>query len=279
MSVAIGKGSTMAARSTATLLEATDLAMTYGIGSRQPVEAIRSLTFEIKTGEFCCIIGPSGCGKTTLLKLLSGLLRPTNGVARLHGQVIQSPPAALALVFQDYSRSLLPWMTVGKNVKLPLVDKLSAKEQDSRATQALAAVGLDHVADLYPWQLSGGMQQRAAIARALAYQPEILLMDEPFASVDAQTRGDLEDLILRVWSEFGLTVAFVTHDIDEAAYLGDRVIVLGPSPTQVKDVIGVDLPRPRDQILTKQLPQFAQLRTQLYRMVKRAPNANVLPRE
>jgi NitT/TauT family transport system ATP-binding protein len=269
----------MAARSSATLLEAKDLAMTYGIGSRQPVEAIRSLTFEIKTGEFCCIIGPSGCGKTTLLKLLSGLLRPTNGVARLHGQAIQTPPAALALVFQDYSRSLLPWMSVVKNVKLPLVDKLSAKEQDSRATQALAAVGLDHVADLYPWQLSGGMQQRAAIARALAYQPEILLMDEPFASVDAQTRGDLEDLILRVWSEFGLTVAFVTHDIDEAVYLGDRVIVLGPSPTQVKEVINVDLPRPRDQILTKELPQFAQLRTHLYRKVKRAPNGNLVAQD
>jgi NitT/TauT family transport system ATP-binding protein len=262
----------MSATRSTVLLDAKDLAMTYGIGSRQSVEAIRSLTFEIKTGEFCCIIGPSGCGKTTLLKLLSGLLTPTKGIARLHGQAIETPPAAMALVFQDYSRSLLPWMSVVKNVKLPLVDKVSGKEQDARARQALAAVGLDHVADLYPWQLSGGMQQRTAIARALAYQPEILLMDEPFASVDAQTRGDLEDLILRVWGEFGLTVAFVTHDIDESVYLADRVIVLGPSPTQVKEVIDIDLPRPRDQILTKELPEFAQLRTQLYRLVKRSPD-------
>ena len=142
-------------------------------------------------------------------------------------------------------------------------------EVDRLVEEALEAVGLTRFIDHYPWQLSGGMQQRVAIARALAYQPSVLLMDEPFASVDAQTRGDLEDLVLRVREEFGITILFVTHDIDESVYLSDRVVVLTHAPTEVKEIIPVDLPFPRDQIATKELPEFAHLRAHVYRQIKR----------
>ena len=158
-------------------------------------------------------------------------------------------------MFQEYNRSLMPWSTVRNNVLLPLRHKKLSKDERTRLVEeALEAVGLTRFIDHYPWQLSGGMQQRVAIARALAYQPSILLMDEPFASVDAQTRGDLEDLVLRVRDEFGITILFVTHDIDESVYLSDRIVVLTHAPTVVKEVVGVELPSPRDQIATKELP-------------------------
>ena len=180
-------------------LEVRGLSKTYGTGD-QAIRAIDDLTFEVDPGEFLCIVGPSGCGKTTLLKCLSGLLRPTSGAAYLEGELIEKSPDGLALVFQEYSRSLLPWMTVGGNVRLPLLGQRIAQVRAwrSRAADALDAVGLTGFEDKHPWQLSGGMQQRVAIARALAYQPHLLLMDEPFASVDAQTRADLEDLVLDV---------------------------------------------------------------------------------
>src|SRR5512133_694305 len=164
----------------------------------------------------------------------------------------------------------MPWMSVRNNVLLPLRHKhLSKRERNSLVEDALGAVGLIRFMDRYPWQLSGGMQQRVAIARALAYQPSILLMDEPFASVDAQTRGELEDLVLQVREEYGITILFVTHDIDESVYLADRVVVLTHSPTEVKEIVDVDLGRPRDQITTKELPEFVQLRGHIYRLSKR----------
>jgi NitT/TauT family transport system ATP-binding protein len=259
------------------ILEIDGLAKTYA-GSR-PVEAIGHLTFDVREGELCCVVGPSGCGKTTLLKLLSALLEPTAGAARLHGRAIDEPPPSMALVFQDYSRSLLPWMSVLKNVTLTLRRKRLRRAQQHRlAMNALEAVGLAHAAEMYPWQLSGGMQQRVAIARALAYEPEIFLMDEPFASVDAQTREDLEDLLLGVWSEFGGTIVFVTHDIDEAVYLADRVVALTPAPAHVREIVEIDLPRPRDQVATKDSLEFVQLRSQIYRLVRRPEETAVLAR-
>jgi NitT/TauT family transport system ATP-binding protein len=174
----------------------------------------------------------------------------------------------MALVFQEYNRSLFPWMTVRRNVGFPLRGKKRA-DVDRLVEQALLSVGLASAIDRYPWQLSGGMQQRVAIARALAYQPRILLMDEPFASVDAQTRADLEDLVLEVRRQYEITIVFVTHDIDEAVYLSDRVIVLAPSPTRVQEVLDVPLPRPRDQVETKELPEFARLRAHVWRSIKR----------
>jgi NitT/TauT family transport system ATP-binding protein len=183
---------------------------------------------------------------------------------------VTAPPPELALVFQEYSRSLMPWTSVRNNVLLPLRHKkLSRAARAGLVEEALGAVGLTRFIDHYPWQLSGGMQQRVAIARALAYQPSILLMDEPFASVDAQTRGDLEDLVLRVREQFDITILFVTHDIDESVYLSDRVVVLTHAPTEVKEVVPVDLPKPRDQIATKELPEFAHLRAHVYRHIKR----------
>ena len=178
----------------------------------------------------------------------------------------------MALVFQEYSRSLLPWLSVRGNIVLPLRHKKLEKAEMTRLVEeAVDAVGLTKFIDRYPWELSGGMQQRVAIARALAYQPEILLMDEPFASVDAQTRGDLEDLILEVRDRFEMTILFVTHDIDESVYLSDRIVVLSPSPTEVREILDVGLPQPRDQVATKELQEFAHLRAHVYRLIKRTP--------
>src|SRR5829696_275873 len=251
------------------MLEISQLGKTYGEGD-DATHAIGSISFGIEEKEFVCVVGPSGCGKTTLLKCMSGLLAPSAGSVELRGRRVTEPPPEMALVFQEYSRSLLPWMSVRGNVTLPLRHKKLGKTETTRLVEeAVEAVGLTRFIDRYPWELSGGMQQRVAIARALAYQPEILLMDEPFASVDAQTRADLEDLILDVRNKYGVTIVFVTHDIDESVYLGDRIVVLTPSPTEVQEVLDVDLPRPRDQVETKELPEFAHLRAHVYRSIKR----------
>jgi NitT/TauT family transport system ATP-binding protein len=240
-------------------------------------QAIADVGFEVSEREFVCVVGPSGCGKTTLLKIMAGLLAPTAGRVLLDERPVTEPPEEMALVFQEYSRSLMPWMSVRSNVVLPLRHKRLDKAERTRLVEeAVEAVGLTRFIDRYPWQLSGGMQQRVAIARSLAYQPQILLMDEPFASVDAQTRADLEDLILQVRERYDVTIVFVTHDIDESVYLSDRIVVLGPSPTSVREILDVDLPRPRDQVETKELPQFAHLRAHVYRLIKR-DEARVAP--
>jgi len=236
------------------------------------VEAVRDLTFDLGSGELVCIVGPSGCGKTTLLRCIAGLLEPSAGSVSLDGlDVTGRPPKGMAVVFQEYGRSLFAWMTVRDNVELPL--KTSGVPKADRAAMvddALDAVGLPHAAASYPWQLSGGMQQRVAIARAVAYQPEVLLMDEPFAAVDAQTRADLEDLIRSVWKKLGVTILFVTHDIDESIYLGERVLILSNSPTVIQEDLTVDLPDERDQLRTRSLPRFTELRGHVYEQIQRA---------
>lgn len=218
-----------------------------------------------------CIVGPSGAGKTTLLKCIAGLLPPTSGTLELEGKPITGPPRTMAVVFQEYGRSLYPWMSVQANVELPLKTAGMGKaERRQRTAEALDAVGLGDAGDKYPWQLSGGMQQRVAIARAVAYRPQILLMDEPFAAVDAQTRADLEDLVRKIWKELGVTVLFVTHDIDESVYLGQRVIVLSNRPTVVQDDVAIDLPDERDQLTTRSDPRFVELRHHIYGEIQRA---------
>ncbi|ELS58020.1 putative 2-aminoethylphosphonate ABC transport system, ATP-binding component PhnT [Streptomyces viridochromogenes Tue57] len=240
-------------------------------GAGRRVEAVRDLTFAVDAGELVCLVGPSGCGKTTLLKCMGGLLTPTSGEVLLEGRRVSGPPPGMAFVFQEYGRSLFPWMRVGENVELPLRQKdLSKARRRELVRDALESVGLADAAGAYPWQLSGGMQQRVAIARALAYEPRVLLMDEPFAAVDAQTRADLEDLVRGLWRERGITILFVTHDIDEAVYLGERVIVLSASPTVVREQLKVDLPAERDQLHTRVDPRFAELRTHVYEQIQAA---------
>ncbi|WP_336714029.1 ABC transporter ATP-binding protein [Arthrobacter sp. USHLN218] len=235
------------------------------------IEAVRNLTFDLRAGELACLVGPSGSGKTTLLKCIAGLMAPTEGEVLLNGTRVVGPPKKMAVVFQEYGRSLFPWMRVRENVELPLKNQgVPRAERDRLVDDALEAVGLAHVPQSYPWQLSGGMQQRVAIARAVAYQPEVLLMDEPFAAVDAQTRADLEDLIRTVWRKLGVTVLFVTHDIDESVYLGQRVIILSSSPTVIQEDITIDLPDERDQLNTRALPRFTELRHHVYEQIQLA---------
>lgn len=248
------------------MLEVAGLSKSYGMG-KQVTHAIARLDFAVQEDEFVSVVGPSGCGKTTLLKCVAGLLPPSSGQTSLRGRPVDSPPPETAIVFQDYSRSLFGWMTVLRNVTLPIRRQRPAKDRKQRVAEALAAVGLSEFAGHYPWQLSGGMQQRVAIARALAYQPKVLLMDEPFASVDAQTRAGLEDLVLRLRRDFGVTVLLVTHDIDEAVYMGDRVLILTPPPATLQEELIIDLPHPRSQIETKELPEFARLRGHVYRAI------------
>ena len=230
--------------------------------------ALEEITFDVARGEFACVVGPSGAGKTTLLRIMAGLAQPTSGEALFEGAPLRSVPPAIGVVFQDYGRSLYPWLSVARNVELPLrVRGIPKRERAERVAEVLGSVGLADVGRSYPWQLSGGMQQRVAIARALAYRPDLLLMDEPFASVDAQTRFELEDLILRVRQEFGVTVIFVTHDIDEAVYLADRVIAISTSPGVVTEIVDITLARPRDQIATKADSAFARYREHLLSLV------------
>ena len=257
------------------MLEVSHLRKVYN-GNGDGVEAVRDITFDVAAGELVCVVGPSGCGKTTLLRCIAGLLPRTGGEVKIGGVPVTGPPPGMAIVFQEYGRSLFPWMTVWQNVELPLKEKKVPRERrDELVAESLEAVGLAHVPKAYPWQLSGGMQQRVAIARALAYEPQVLLMDEPFAAVDAQTRAELEDLILRIWQRLGMTTLFVTHDIDEAVYLGQRVIVLSSSPTVVLEDLKIDLPAERDQIGTRSLPRFAELRGHVYEQIQRAKGAQI----
>ena len=252
------------------LVEVDGLSHAYdGLGGARR-QALDGVSLRIDRGEFVGIVGPSGSGKTTLLRCIAGLMRPTGGVVRVAGKTVRDVPDELAIVFQDYGRSLFPWLNVRANVEMPLRRlRLTPDERDRRIASSLGEVGLAGAAASFPWELSGGMQQRVAIARAIAYRPQILLMDEPFGSVDAQTRADLQDLALEVWQAHASTVLFVTHDIDESVYLADRVIVLSQPPGRIVGAVAVDLPRPRDQIETRASRRFAELRAEVARLVRR----------
>jgi NitT/TauT family transport system ATP-binding protein len=252
------------------MLTVKGLNKTYDAKGRR-VEAIGDVSFSVADGEFVCVVGPSGCGKTTLLRCIAGLLTPTAGTVLVEGKPVTGPPDGLAVVFQEYGRSLFPWLRVFDNVDLPLRAAGMAKaERTELVAEALESVGLGDAWSAYPWQLSGGMQQRVAIARAIAYQPRVLLMDEPFAAVDAQTRADLEDLIRSVWQRLGVTLVFVTHDIDESVYLGQRVIMLSSSPTTVAEDLAIDLPADRDQLATRSDSRFTELRGRVYAQIQKA---------
>jgi NitT/TauT family transport system ATP-binding protein len=229
--------------------------------------AFRDLTFAVDQGAFVALIGPSGCGKSTLLHIMAGLSAPSAGAVRLAGEPVHEPRPDMMFVFQQYTKSIFPWKTVLENVLLGVKYQSSAprKALMDLCAEHLEMVGLARYPHYYPYQLSGGMQQRVAIARALARRPKILLMDEPFSALDAMMRVELQDLLLKLWHDLGLTILFVTHDLDEALYLGQRVIMLSASPGTIAEDVAVPLAYPRRQIETRSEPTYLELRERLYR--------------
>jgi NitT/TauT family transport system ATP-binding protein len=242
-----------------------EIRKTFGDGTEHDLVAIDSVSLEVAAGEFLAIVGPSGCGKSTLLRIIAGLMPASGGVVEDNGRQVTAPPAGFVYLFQQYSRSLFAWRTVLANVMFPL-------EQRSRADRAtmrdlcrryIAQVGLAGFEDKYPWQLSGGMQQRVAIARALAAEPDVLLLDEPFSAVDALTRMELQTLVLDLCRQNGFTAILVTHDVEEAVFMADRVAVLTQRPTRISEILPIGLPRPRSQIATRETAEFLRLRHHL----------------
>jgi NitT/TauT family transport system ATP-binding protein len=232
-------------------------------------EILRDIDLTVGDGEFVCVVGHSGCGKTTLLRLIAGLFKPTLGSVSFDGNPMTKPRQDIAVVFQDYGKALLPWRTAAGNVALAL-EAINAPKaaRAQRIEELLSVVGLAGHADKYPSQMSGGMQQRLQIARCLAQEPRVLLMDEPFGALDAMTRQELQDEVLALVARTRATVFFVTHDLEEAIYLGDRVIGLLPNPGRIGAVFEVGLPRPRDQLTTRESPQFLHLRRELFDFIK-----------
>jgi NitT/TauT family transport system ATP-binding protein len=232
-----------AVKSRRIVLSIEDLGREYETGNGRVV-ALSGITHSVHTRELTCVIGPSGCGKSTLIRILAGLERPTSGAALVDGARVRGPGADRGMVFQNYT--LFPWLTVKKNVMFGLKMKgVQPVRAEAAAERWLQMVGLTQFADSYPAELSGGMKQRVAIARALANQPRILLMDEPFGALDAQTRASMQAHLLRIWESVDVTIVFITHDLDEAIYLADRIVVLGANPGRILEVIEVPLTRPR----------------------------------
>jgi len=244
--------------------------LSFGVSPPERRLVLTDINLDVREGEFLCIVGPSGSGKTTLLRLLAGLSRPTAGEVRFRGQTVSGPSRERAIVFQDYSKALLPWRNVTANIALSLeAQGTRASEQQPIIAALLAKMGLEHAANQYPAQLSGGMQQRVQIARCLAQNPKILLMDEPFGALDAMTRQSLQDEIMLLSAEQHITVVFITHDLEEAIYLGDRVVVLGDTPARIIETIDVNLPRPRDQLTTREDFRFLAHRHRLFGLLRR----------
>jgi ABC-type nitrate/sulfonate/bicarbonate transport system ATPase subunit len=236
---------------------------------KQTLRVLEDLTFSCRQGEFVSILGPSGTGKTTLLRILAGLLAPGRGsTVRFQGRTITGPQDGVGIVFQNYAASLLQWRTVERNVGLALEGNTSKAERAERVSEALELVGLADRRRDYPWQLSGGMQQRVQIARAAVMRPKVLLMDEPFGALDAMTKAQLQDELLKLAEVTGATVVFVTHDIEEAVYLSDRVLVLAGKPARVAYQSEIDLPRPRNQVSTKESPGYLQARHRVHEALR-----------
>ena len=226
-------------------------------GSRPILE---NISFEVGVGQVIAVVGRSGVGKTTLLRVLGGLLESSCGTVLFDGQPVHGPPSGVVMVFQDYANALLPWRTVARNTALGLEGRVDGDERRRRVAQALRMVDLEDRGSDYPWRLSGGMAQRVQIARALALEPQALLMDEPFGALDAITKASLQDVLLNVLSQTGSTVVFVTHDLDEAIYLSDRVLVLSGSPGVITLEVATEIPRPRDQLTTRESARYLRVR-------------------
>ena len=235
-------------------------------GAQEVHTVLEDVAFGARRGEFVSIVGASGTGKTTLLRILGGLTAPGAGSeVMFEGEPVTSPPEGAVFVFQDYRGSLLPWRTVQSNIELGLErSSLTRLERRKKAKEAVELVGLTGRGGDYPWRLSGGMQQRVQIARALAMEPGVLLMDEPFGALDAMTKATLQDELLQLHRVTGTTILFVTHDIDEAVYLSDRVIVLSGAPAKISADVAIDMPRPRSQVATRESAEYLALRHQVY---------------
>lgn len=238
--------------------------VTVRFGGPNPTLAVSGFQLDIAHNEFVALLGPSGCGKSTLLRVAAGLLGATSGRVVLEGEEVREPLPKSVLVFQDYGRSLLPWRSVWKNVALGIRHSRGGSLRE-RALHYLDMVSLSDAANKFPWQLSGGMQQRVAFARALANEPQVLLMDEPLGSLDAFAREQLQDILLDLWKRLSLTIVFVTHDVDEAAYLATRIVVMTHAPGSVGDQFQSALPSDREQDTTRASAEFRDLRLRVRR--------------
>ena len=244
-------------------LTVSGISKVFALGRGQALTALSGTSLDVRENEFLSVVGPSGCGKSTLLRLIAGLDTPTTGEVAYRGQAVRKPTGRIGLVFQDYS--LLPWRTLLRNIELGLeFQGLPGREVRARALECLELVGLSAFKDAHPFELSGGMRQRAAIARALAVEPDVLLMDEPFGALDAHTRLLMQRELLALWEKRRKTVVFVTHSIDEAVYLSDRIVVMDKEPGRVISVLDVDLPRPR----TRKNPDFGRLTESILELLK-----------
>jgi NitT/TauT family transport system ATP-binding protein len=259
----------------ACLLRALGVGHAFGGQQGTGLVALERIDLQVADGELLAVLGPSGCGKSTFLQTLAGLIVPTSGQVVLSGRRVQGPPPDVVYLFQQYNKSLFPWRTVAGNVAFALRRskrrRLARTERRAGCRHYLQMVGLSGFEDHYPWQLSGGMQQRVAIARALAAEPAVLLMDEPFSAVDALTRMELQALILDIWRKTKLTVVLVTHDVDEAVFLSQRIAVLSHRPATVSKIVETGLPYPREMVETRELPRFLELRHDLLQALLRRP--------
>jgi NitT/TauT family transport system ATP-binding protein len=251
----------------AALLSLAGVTKSYGRPEDGGTLALDGIDLAVAEGEFLALVGPSGCGKSTLLQIAAGLMRPSSGRVTLNGRAVDAPPEGMVYLFQQYTKSLFPWRTVLDNVAFAVEHGMGKRRAREHSRLYLDMVGLGAAAARYPWQLSGGMQQRVAIARALAARPRVLLMDEPFSSVDALTRLELHSLVLELWGRERFTALLVTHDVDEAVFLADRVAVLSGQPSRVVRSIPTGLARPRDAITTREQARFLQLRHELLAML------------
>ena len=258
---------------TTSFLEVQQVSKSFGEkGSEKCV--LSNINLEIKPGEFVCLLGPSGCGKSTLLNTIAGFIKPNLGKIILNNTLVQKPGPERGFVFQK--NSLLPWMTLHQNVGYGLkIQGLSKPDISKKVEHYLELVGLSSHSDAYPHQLSGGMQQRGSIVRALITNPKILLMDEPFGAVDAQTRIVLQEMLLRIWAKFGITIVFVTHDIDEAVLLADRIVIMGVNPGHIKEIIEIPLDRPRSADSTF-LDEFRHLKLKVLTSIREETSKSLL---
>ena len=247
-------------------IQARNVTLSFKPKNREPVTALNNFNLDVARGEFVSIVGPSGCGKSTFLNILLGLIEPDNGQMQLNGTRITGPSQERAMVFQEFG--LLPWRTVTANVELGLeLKRVPAEQRLARANELIKLVGLNGFERHYPHELSGGMKQRVGLARALATEPQVLLMDEPFAALDAQTRDLMQAELLQIWERTKKTVLFVTHSIEEAAYLSDRVVIMTARPGRTKDILKIHLPRPRDYEM-RLTPEFNEIKSRIWEVLK-----------